>query len=646
MDMPLSRLSICLNMIVKDEAHVIERCLASVKPYIDQWVIVDTGSTDGTQDIIRRFLADLPGELHERPWRDFGTNRSEALDLARTRGGHILIIDADNIFHAPPDWSWPELSAPAYYLDMDSSGTRYRQCLLVSAALPWRWVGVLHEYLKTDAPHHIEPLEGPWVERRHEGARSRDPNVFRKDAALLQKALEAEPDNTRYVFYLAQSWRDAGEPAKAREAYARRAAMGGWAEEVWYALYQIGVLGERLALPPEDIRSAYLNAYAFRPGRAEPLVALARWHNNRREWAMARLYARAAMNTPRPADILFMDDNAYRWGAMDEASISSYWLGDHLESFQLAMHLLDQDLLPESERARVETNRDYSAPAVTAQTTLYPQARIAQLATAAAPSSATGQSQADVTFTVTTCKRLDLFERTMNSFLNCCTDLHRIARFVCVDDNSSPEDRERMQTLYPFFEFIFKTDAEKGHARSMNLLREKVATAYWLHMEDDWEFLVEADYIGRATEVLDAEPELAQVVFNRNYAETLANRSLVGGVVKRHPISGKRYVLHEHVPPEGHAAFFQKHPPGVLSNMWWPHFSLQPSLMRADRILSLGPFKEEGSHFEQDFARRFMAEGFRTAFFDMTVCQHIGRLIAERGSGKLNAYELNGVQQF
>lgn len=68
--------------------------------------------------------------------------------------------------------------------------------------------------------------------------------------------------------------------------------------------------------------------------------------------------------------------------------------------------------------------------------------------------------------------------------------------------------------------------------------------------------------------------------------------------------------------------------------------------MRAARIPSLGRLNEEGSHFEQDFARRFMAEGFRTAFFDMTVCQHIGRLIAERGSGKLNAYELNGVQQF
>jgi glycosyltransferase involved in cell wall biosynthesis len=71
-------LTICLNMIVKNEAPVIGRCLASVRPLIDQWVIVDTGSTDGTQALIREALADLPGVLIERPWVDFAHNRNEA----------------------------------------------------------------------------------------------------------------------------------------------------------------------------------------------------------------------------------------------------------------------------------------------------------------------------------------------------------------------------------------------------------------------------------------------------------------------------------------------------------------------------------------------------------------------------------------
>ncbi len=84
--MKSSKQTICLTMIVKNEAHVIQRCLATVRPIIDHWVIVDTGSTDGTQDIIRAAMADMPGSLVERPWVDFAHNRSEALRLAdRTR---------------------------------------------------------------------------------------------------------------------------------------------------------------------------------------------------------------------------------------------------------------------------------------------------------------------------------------------------------------------------------------------------------------------------------------------------------------------------------------------------------------------------------------------------------------------------------
>src|SRR5712671_3331456 len=102
---------ICLNMIVKNESAVIARCLASVKPWVDCWTIVDTGSSDGTQDIVRDAMRGLAGELHERPWRDFGHNRTEALELARGKADYILIIDADNIFCAPENWQWPELTA-------------------------------------------------------------------------------------------------------------------------------------------------------------------------------------------------------------------------------------------------------------------------------------------------------------------------------------------------------------------------------------------------------------------------------------------------------------------------------------------------------------------------------------------------------
>jgi glycosyltransferase involved in cell wall biosynthesis len=107
-------LGICLNMIVKDEAHVIERCLVSVRAFIDTWVIVDTGSTDGTQQRIRALLQAVPGSLCERPWRGFAENRNEAMELARYVAEYSMVMDADEELIAEPDFCMPRLTADAY----------------------------------------------------------------------------------------------------------------------------------------------------------------------------------------------------------------------------------------------------------------------------------------------------------------------------------------------------------------------------------------------------------------------------------------------------------------------------------------------------------------------------------------------------
>ncbi len=111
-------------MIVKNEAAVIERCLRSVRPFIDAWAIADTGSSDGTQEIVRRVLQGIPGELIERPWVDFSTNRNQALELARRHGDYALIIDADEVLQADTGFAWPALAAPGYLLELVFGDTR------------------------------------------------------------------------------------------------------------------------------------------------------------------------------------------------------------------------------------------------------------------------------------------------------------------------------------------------------------------------------------------------------------------------------------------------------------------------------------------------------------------------------------------
>lgn len=348
--------SICLNMIVRNEAHVIRRCLDSVLPYVAHWVVVDTGSTDGTQEIVRSHLAKLPGTLYERPWRDFGTNRSEAIALARGHAAYVLVMDADNVLCAPPGYRFPALDADGYYLEHRYAGVTYGLAVLLADRIAWRYEGVLHEYVTADVAHRLVPLAGPWIDVHHEGARSRDPQTYLKDVAVLEAALAKEPNHARYAFYYAQSLKDAGLLDRALDAFRRRAALPGWDEETWQARYQAAQLVERLNRPPAEVQRAYLEAYNARPTRAEPLVQLARWHRGREEWALAFLFARAAVAIPRPPDQLFVEDAVYMWRADDELSIAAWYAGAREEGRRAAQRLVNGKRFPPSERERIERN--------------------------------------------------------------------------------------------------------------------------------------------------------------------------------------------------------------------------------------------------------------------------------------------------
>lgn len=347
--LPAARPRIGLCMIVKNEATVIGRCLRSVAPLIDRYTLVDTGSSDGTQEVVRAVAAELglPGELHERPWRDFGHNRSEALALARPHSDYLLVIDADEILSLPPGWTLPQpLDAPAYSLRMHDGTLRYLRTSLVDARLPWRYVGVLHEYI--DCGQAIQPIEldGLHVIYTRDGARARNPNKSREDAQVLEAALRAEPGNTRYQFYLAQSWMGAGELERALDAYEARATMGGWDQEVWCAMYLAACLRERLARPAAEVIDAYLRAYDFRPGRAEVPVALASYLRRAGRWASARAVIVDAMRLKPGSDHLFVESDCYGWRRLDELSLILMQTGEKPAARTLLLRALNEGGVP------------------------------------------------------------------------------------------------------------------------------------------------------------------------------------------------------------------------------------------------------------------------------------------------------------
>lgn len=298
----------------------------------------------------------VPGALHERPWHNFAHNRNEALQLARGEAEYLFFIDADETLCLPDGFVRPGLRADGYQLRCDYAGTSYLRSALVATRLPWRWNGVVHESLSSDGGAELATLEGPSILVRHEGARSRDPATYANDARLLAAELAAHPGDTRSAFYLAQSHRDAGALEQSIAAYRHRATMGGWDEEVWYSLYQIARLEERRAAPPPTIVDAYLAAYALRPTRAEPLVELARHCRERSQFALAHLFASRAAAMARPADLLFVEDAAYRWRALDELAIAAFYAGQRDEGRRAIVKLLNEQLFPPEEGERVRRN--------------------------------------------------------------------------------------------------------------------------------------------------------------------------------------------------------------------------------------------------------------------------------------------------
>jgi glycosyltransferase involved in cell wall biosynthesis len=354
--------AICLNMIVRDEVHIVAEVLDAVAPYISSWVIVDTGSADGTQDLIREHMAGLgiPGDLHERPWQDFGHNRSEALTLAQGHGDYIWVIDADDMVSGTIDFS--DLSADVYSLRY-GTGFSYWRRQVFRDGMPWRYVGVVHEYPACDVPFVEQRLEGEYhLQSRRLGGRNLDPKKYERDRDLLLAEVGRDPDDVRSVFYLAQSYFDLGDYGSARYWYSRRAEMGDFPEEVYYSLYRVAESMSRLDEPWPQVQDAYLKAWEFRPTRAEPLYAIAFRYRNEKRYQLGYLFAERAAGIPLPeSDVLFVNADIYQWRALDEQAVCASWIGRNGEAFALFQRILAGGDVAEEHRARVTGNRDFCA---------------------------------------------------------------------------------------------------------------------------------------------------------------------------------------------------------------------------------------------------------------------------------------------
>lgn len=291
------RQTVALAMIVRDNEEIVGRCIGSAIDHIDHLVVVDTGSTDGTQDLVRQALEIVPGELHRREWVNAGHNRTQLLALARGSADYLLLLDADHQLQAHE--ALPHLTADAYMLEETQNDLAWRMPRLIRGNREWVYEGVAHEYLAgTDGRENLDC----WTVVHHGDGRTGDQKLS-VALAELEQSFAADPSDARTVFYLAQTHRQLGNVDNAIFFYRLRCQMGGFDEELYYARYQLGCLLCTHVSIFDGGAEELLRATKERPGRVEAARALA---NALNDWADRQ---------PAPDDVLFVHRDQYRSAA-------------------------------------------------------------------------------------------------------------------------------------------------------------------------------------------------------------------------------------------------------------------------------------------------------------------------------------------
>ena len=655
--------SICLNMIVKNESHIICKTFDNILKYvpITYWVISDTGSTDDTIELIKSYWKEknIDGELVEHAWKDFGYNRTKALECAYNKTDYLLIFDADDSFHG--DFKVPAVLDKDSYNLKFGVGFEYVRPLLVNNRRRWKFVGVLHEYLAGCEPNLVSAtIDGDYhVESGRTGNRSQDPKKYEKDAKVLELACQTEKDTSltdRYAFYCAQSWKDAGEPDNAILWYKKCLTLNNWYQEKYYSCLMIGNLYKQKGDNMEALKY-WLKTAEYDGERMEGIAeAVQLLRESGMNLFVCALYKKYRSYQKRPRDKLFIDITKYDSVLEYNASISAYYCGKK----EMGMECCRKILMDEnaSSSSIFSTFGNIQFYDVKPDATLFERVdelictlsraghSIPQSAfdvwnklinkdqlTKYSPIKNKKQSKSPkIILTMTTCKRFDLFQQTVNSITNTWTDIDMIDYWFCVDDNSSPEDRNQMKRKYNWIDYYMKGPEEKGHRQSMNIIWDKLnelRPTYWIHMEDDFRFHCRMDYIKTGIKYL--EGNIKQVLFNRNYGEQIKDYAISGHA----PFGAtQEIVLHDH--KSGSFNYPNCH--------YWTDYSFRPSIIKVDAIIALGNYDSANQFFEKDYADRWYGAGWRSAFFNRITCEHIGKLTSDK-TGE-NAYTMNDESQF
>jgi glycosyltransferase involved in cell wall biosynthesis len=346
----------CLAMIIKNEGPILPRLFESVRGFVSEYCVVDTGSTDDTIDVLKSM--DMPGVVLEEPFVDFATTRNYMIDKCRqvmTSCDYLVLLDADMVLRVSPAWDWAKLDGRDVFNLVQISGVEYENVRMIRRDAPdIRVVGATHEYYDVPTQYTRGTLPKELIHIEDVGDGKAKGDKFERDERLLRRELEKDPDNVRTVFYLANTLKDQGKYADAIPYYERRATMGGWFAEADYSRFMLSTC--YLALNDLDNARKYgeLAAFAGMAKRAEPLYFLAFHLRQHGQDKLAYYYATLAAKIPKPGitRALFISNAIYDYWVDYERAIlyRHVFPSQHMEGMRIALTFWNNAYAPQDLR--------------------------------------------------------------------------------------------------------------------------------------------------------------------------------------------------------------------------------------------------------------------------------------------------------
>jgi glycosyltransferase involved in cell wall biosynthesis len=357
-----------LTQIVKNEAHVITRMLNSIKPIVDIICLVDTGSTDNTIEVVKNWGTQNNIETHvfERPFDNFENSRNYSIQMAREvtngRGNDYwgFWLDADETIEVLPSFNKSKIDKDLYMFNTYINVMKYTRNECFKLDKPFRFYGPVHEYIVCDDKNITSGLmEGINVRVQMDGGswKGNIPDKYKSHAFVLEKYIDQNRQDPRWIFYTAQSYHDSACMPDNREENEERLRRSlkyykerisrpdGYPEEVFYSQFRVGTIMRALEEPWNLTMNEFLKAYSFDPLRAEPIKAIVDYYLSVGEWNNAYLFSKFAKvnfhdRNPYPQRLLFVDESLYIWKILEVHAAASFYTGRRDEARQVYQEMV------------------------------------------------------------------------------------------------------------------------------------------------------------------------------------------------------------------------------------------------------------------------------------------------------------------